>query len=311
MEWTEEGIVLCARRHGESSAIVSLLTREQGRHAGLVRGGFGRAQRGLLEPGNRVRAYWRARLAEHLGTLTCEPIDSNAAALLDDPLRLAALSAATSVADAALPEREPHARVHDGLLALLALLCGAAPIEAWGQAHAGWERDLLADLRPAGARFRSFLLHTLKNHLASEWTRAHAGKRAGTSAILSWDDLSPEARYSQEAADAESPDAAFDRRWANTVLQQALDRLRQEHVAAGKEILFDVLADGLTGAAPSQPYAELAMKLGMTEGAVKMAIHRLRKRYGELLRLEVAQTVVTSAEIDQELRHLLSALAAH
>ena len=172
------------------------------------------------------------------------------------------------------------------------------------------ERDLLADLRPAGARFRSFLLHTLKNHLASEWTRAHAGKRAGTSAILSWDDLSPEARYSQEAADAESPDAAFDRRWANTVLQQALDRLRQEHVAAGKEILFDVLADGLTGAAPSQPYAELAMKLGMTEGAVKMAIHRLRKRYGELLRLEVAQTVVTSAEIDQELRHLLSALAA-
>src|SRR5258705_458064 len=83
----------------------------------------------------------------------------------------------------------------------------------------------------------------------------------------------------------------FDRRWANTVLQQALDRLRQEHVAAGKEILFDVLADGLTGAAPSQPYAELAMKLSMTEAAVKMAIHRLRKRYGELLRLEVAQTV--------------------
>src|SRR5262249_49857559 len=109
MEWTEEGIVLSARRHGESSAIVSLLTREKGRHAGLVRGGFGRAQRGLLEPGNRVRAHGRARLAEHLGTLTCEPVDSTAAALLDDPLRLAALTAATSVAEAALPEREPHA----------------------------------------------------------------------------------------------------------------------------------------------------------------------------------------------------------
>jgi RNA polymerase sigma-70 factor (ECF subfamily) len=170
------------------------------------------------------------------------------------------------------------------------------------------ERDLLADLRPAGARFRSFLLHALKNHLASEWTRAHAGKRGG--AILSLDDLSPEARYSQEAANAESPDAAFERRWASTVLQQALDRLRQEHVAVGKEPLFDLLADGLTGVAPSQPYAELAIQLGMTEAAVKMAIHRLRKRYGELLRLEVAQTVVTSAEIDQELRHLLSALAA-
>jgi len=170
------------------------------------------------------------------------------------------------------------------------------------------ERDLLADLRPAGARFRSFLLHALKNHLASEWTRAHAGKRGG--AILSLDDLSPEVRYAHEAADTESPDAAFERRWASTVLQQALDRLRQEHVAVGKEPLFDLLAGGLTGASPSQPYAELAIKLGMTEAAVKMAIHRLRRRYGELLRLEVAQTVVTSAEIDQELRHLLSALAA-
>jgi RNA polymerase sigma factor (sigma-70 family) len=170
------------------------------------------------------------------------------------------------------------------------------------------ERDLLADLRPAGARFRSFLLRALKNHLASEWARAHTGKRGG--AILSLDDLSPEARYAQEAANAESPDAAFERRWASTVLQQALDRLRQEHVAAGKEPLFDLLADGLTGAAPTQPYAELAVKLGTTEAAVKMAIHHLRKRYGELLRLEVAQTVVTSAEIDQELRHLLSALAA-
>ena len=169
------------------------------------------------------------------------------------------------------------------------------------------ERDLLADLRPVGARFRSFLLNALKNHLASEWTRAHAGKRGGS--ILSLDDLSPEARYAQEAANAESPDAAFERRWASTVLQQALDRLRQEHVAAGKEPMFDLLADGLTGAAPSQPYAELAIQLGTTEAAVKMAIHRLRKRYGELLRLEVAQTVVTSAEIDQELRHLLSALA--
>jgi len=146
MEWTAEGIVLSARRHGEGSAIVSLLTREQGRHAGLVRGGFGPAQRGLLQPGNRVRAHWRARLAEHLGALTCEPIDSNAAALLDDPLRLAALSAATAVAEAALPEREPHPGVHDGLLALLALLCGGAPVEDWGRAQVVWERDLLADL---------------------------------------------------------------------------------------------------------------------------------------------------------------------
>src|SRR2546425_4018628 len=136
------------------------------------------------------------------------------------------------------------------------------------------ERDLLADLRPAGARFRSFLLHALKNHLASEWTRAHAGKRGGS--ILSLDDLSPEARYAQEAANTESPDAAFERRWASTVLQQALDRLRKEHVAAAKEPLFDLLADCLTGATPRPPYAELAIKLGMTEAAVKMALPMLK-----------------------------------
>ena len=122
--------------------------------------------------------------------------------------------------------------------------------------------------------------------------------------------LSPETRYAQETADTESPDAAFERRWASTVLHQALDRLRREHVAASKEEFFNLLEDCLTGAAPSRPYAELAIKLGMTEAAVKMAVHRLRKRYGELLRLEVAQTVVTPAEIDQELRHLLGALAA-
>ncbi|PYK98463.1 MAG: hypothetical protein DME19_12405 [Verrucomicrobia bacterium] len=84
----------------------------------------------------------------------------------------------------------------------------------------------------------------------------------------------------------------------------------QKAPTAGKEALFNLLADGLTGNALSEPYAELALKLGLTEAAVKMTVHRLRKRYGELLRLEVAQTVVTSAEIDQELRHLLSALAA-
>jgi len=171
------------------------------------------------------------------------------------------------------------------------------------------ERDLLADLRPAGARFRSFLLHTMKNLLASEWTRAHAAKRGGASTILSLEDLNPEAHYQQEAVDTDSPDAAFERLWAGAVLQNALDRLRQEQVTAGKGELFDSLADSLTGAAPSQPHAQLAVQLGMTEAAVKMTIHRLRRRYGELLRQEVAQTVATPAEIDEELRHLLGALA--
>jgi DNA repair protein RecO (recombination protein O) len=146
MEWIAEGTVLGVRRHGEGAAIVTLLTREQGRHAGLVRAAFGPALRGVLQPGNRVRGHWRARLAEHLGSLTVEPLASRAAAVLDDPLRLAALDAATALAEAALPEREPHPAIHDGLEALLALLIGPAPAGQWGAALLRWELALLAEL---------------------------------------------------------------------------------------------------------------------------------------------------------------------
>jgi RNA polymerase sigma-70 factor (ECF subfamily) len=171
------------------------------------------------------------------------------------------------------------------------------------------ERDLLAGLRPAGARFRSFLLHAFKNHLASEWVRAHAAKRGGTNAVISLHELDLEARYAREAHDAETPELLFERRWANAVLQRALDRLREEHIVAGKEMLFNSLVNCLTMSAPSQPYGHLAIQLGLSEGALKMNIHRLRRRYGELLRLEIAQTVVTPAEIDHELKYLLGILA--
>jgi DNA repair protein RecO (recombination protein O) len=146
MEWTEEGIVLAVRRHGEGGAVVTLLTRGQGRHAGLVRAAFGPALRGVLQPGNRVRGHWRARLAEHLGHLAVEPVASRAAALLDDPLRLAALDAVTALAEAALPEREPHPGVHDRLESLLELLAGPAPAGRWGAALLRWELALLAEL---------------------------------------------------------------------------------------------------------------------------------------------------------------------
>lgn len=142
MEWVDEGIVLSVRKHGETSAIAMLLTRRHGRHAGLVRGGIGKAARGVLQPGNRVEARWRARLAEHLGTLVCEAVHAYAAAVLDDPDRLAALSAACAVAEAALPEREPAAAVHDGLLALL----GAIENGVWPVAYVRWELGLLAEL---------------------------------------------------------------------------------------------------------------------------------------------------------------------
>lgn len=142
MDWTDDGIVLSARKHGESSVILNLLTAERGRHAGLVRGGAGKRARGLYQPGNRVRATWRARLEDHLGSYTCELTGAVAAEWLDDPLRLAGLSAACAVAEAALPEREPHPELYYRLIALNAGLTA----DGWLAGYVRWERDLLTDM---------------------------------------------------------------------------------------------------------------------------------------------------------------------
>jgi DNA repair protein RecO (recombination protein O) len=146
IEWADDAIVLSARRHGESAAIVSLLTRAHGRHAGLVHGGAGRRARGIYEPGNRVTAAWRARLSEHLGHFVCELAESRAAALLEDAPRLAALSSATALVDAALPEREPHARLFDSLDHLVGQLCIGEPVSPWPPQYVRFELDLLSDL---------------------------------------------------------------------------------------------------------------------------------------------------------------------
>lgn len=142
MDWTDDGIVLRARKHGESAAIVTLLTREHGRHAGLVRGGGGSRARGIYQPGNLVQARWSARLSEHLGTYSCELSRALAADLLRARLPLLALSAATSMADTTLPEREPHGTVFEGLAALLMAL----DRPGWEAAYVRWELALLADL---------------------------------------------------------------------------------------------------------------------------------------------------------------------
>jgi DNA repair protein RecO (recombination protein O) len=143
MEWTDDGIVLSARKHGETSAVVSLLTVDHGRHAGLVRGGAGRRARGVLQPGNRVSAHWRARLPEHLGSLTCELVHGMAATMLDDGDRLAALSAACTIVDSSLPERQPNSETFERLSILLATLKEGGD---WAAPYVRWERDLLADL---------------------------------------------------------------------------------------------------------------------------------------------------------------------
>jgi DNA repair protein RecO (recombination protein O) len=145
MDWTDEAIILAVRPHGEGAAIVHLLTHGQGRHAGLVHGGASRSKRATVEVGNRVHAVWRARLAEHLGTLALEATHFHAAALLDDPARLAAMASACAVADAALPEREPHPGLFTGTCALFELL-ESAPDEVWPSAYVRWELGLLAEL---------------------------------------------------------------------------------------------------------------------------------------------------------------------
>ena len=143
MNWSDEGYVLSVRRHGEAAAIVNLLTREHGRHAGLVRGGAGRRLRGVLQPGNLVAAEWRGRLAEHLGSYTVEGMRDHAAGLLSDGNRLAGLTAAAAVTEAALPEREPHLAAHDGFAALLAAL---AETPNWAAIYVRFELGLLAEL---------------------------------------------------------------------------------------------------------------------------------------------------------------------
>jgi DNA repair protein RecO (recombination protein O) len=141
MHWADTGFVLGTRRHGESALIVELLTRERGRHAGLVRGGQSPRRRALLQPGNEIAATWHGRLAEHLGTLDCELLQPHAARFLDDPDRLAALAAAVALLIAALPERQPYADCHASFAALLQSLEAETD---WARAYVAWECELLA-----------------------------------------------------------------------------------------------------------------------------------------------------------------------
>jgi DNA repair protein RecO (recombination protein O) len=143
MQWQDTGFVLAARRHGESALIVELLTREHGRHAGLVRGGQSPKARGMLQPGNKVAATWRGRLDEHLGTIGCELVRANAARFLDDPGRLAGLTSAVALVCGALPEREPHADVYVSFARLIEALDSGVD---WPAQYVRWEQDLLGSL---------------------------------------------------------------------------------------------------------------------------------------------------------------------
>ena len=146
----------------------------------------------------------------------------------------------------------------------------------------------------------------MKNFLANEWHRARAKKRGGGTTLLSWDALTPEARYALEPSEANDPAAAFDRHWARETTDRALSRLRSEWEERGKADIFEALRGSLTGEEP--PRSETAARLGVTEGAVKVAVHRLRQRYREMVREEIARTVDDPEDIDLEMRHLVDAL---
>jgi RNA polymerase sigma-70 factor (ECF subfamily) len=172
------------------------------------------------------------------------------------------------------------------------------------------KKDYLAHLRDQRGKFRSFLLTFLKHFLSDERAKAAAHKRGGGRKFISLDDTSAaEADYQTEAVTMASPDQLFERRWAQTVLERALHRLRGEYTASGKTALFERLKDVQHGQHGDISYAELGKQFELSEGGIKSAVHRLRRRHRELLREEIAHTVSKPEEIDEEIRHLLAVLS--
>jgi RNA polymerase sigma-70 factor (ECF subfamily) len=172
------------------------------------------------------------------------------------------------------------------------------------------EKDVLRQADRERGRFRTFLIAAFRHFASREREKGRALKRGGGRRILPLDFEDGESRYLREPVDARTPETIYERRWALTLLDGALGRLREEHRAAGREDLFEALRGTLgAGGGPAEPYAALGERLGMSEGAVKVAVHRLRRRYREVLRAAIAETVADPSEVDDEIRHLLEALA--
>ena len=169
-------------------------------------------------------------------------------------------------------------------------------------------RRALGTVAPAKGRFRSFLLVCLKHFLDNEWHKARTLKRGGDRVLIAWDALQPLERDTLGPRETLTPENLFARRWAGVLLERVMEKLRNECAAAGKGALFEELQDCLTGDPAARSYLEIAAKLQLTEGAVKVSVHRLRRRFGELLRAQVAQTVDDPDEVSDEIRELFAAL---
>jgi RNA polymerase sigma factor (sigma-70 family) len=171
------------------------------------------------------------------------------------------------------------------------------------------QRDALARVDRDKGRFRSFLLASLKNFLVDEWEKTRTQKRGGGAPLLSIDVEMAESRYQVEAGIGLDPEKLFERRWAITLLNRVLAKLEGEATAASQAQRFEQLKVFLPGEPGGAKYAEVAAALGLSEGAVKVAVLRLRHRFRDLLRAEIAQTVADEAEVEQELRYLVQLLA--
>lgn len=168
------------------------------------------------------------------------------------------------------------------------------------------ERDFLQPLDPSKGRFRAFLLASLKNFLAHERERAQALKRGAGVPTLSLDTEEAERRFGLEPVERLTPEQIFERRWGLTIMERAMARLAA--ASASRPAQFDRFKGYLTGAEPAAAYRQVAADLGLSEGAVKTAVHRMRKDYGRLLREEIAATIAEPGELDDELRHLLTVI---
>lgn len=170
------------------------------------------------------------------------------------------------------------------------------------------EKADLGSLDPARGRFRSFLLASILNWLADEHERATARKRGGGAAPISIDFEAADERYRVDPGHDLTPERLFERQWAIALLDLALSRVEKEYAAGGKAELFEALKPALQGRSKDVPLAEIAARLGSTEGAVKVASHRLRQRFRDALRAEIAETVSTEEQIEEEIRDLFRAL---
>ena len=174
------------------------------------------------------------------------------------------------------------------------------------------EKDFLESVDPGKGKFRSFLLTAFKNFLANAWDKKQALKRGGAHQVVSLDAAMAELHFKSELHQAAPPDALYDRVWAQTILNQTLDMLRKEYFAAGKRDLLEAIECHLEGERDQMPpYAEIARQFEVSVSAIKMAVKRMRKRYGELLRGEIRHTVDDPSEIDQEVRYLMTVLASN